>query len=129
MLSATLWCLHGLVVLADYPASAVVVAADRAAASALPALPDNVKLLVLIQNDDEPHALIHTRALAMRDATHFVYLGDSVSSLSAMYRERLANQGAVTINLTRNLPARPARRIPGAIQPIDSILVSLISGD
>jgi len=127
LLTALLWCAtqHCLVTVADEPASAVVVAADRATASAIPPLPVGTQLLVLIQDEDEPDDVIHKRALAMRYATHFVTLNGQESPLSAMYRERLTNHGAVAITLSQCLPVRRGNRHPAAVQSIDSLLAAL----
>lgn len=127
LLTAWLWCAtqHGLVTRAEQPARSVVVAANRATASAIPPLPVGTKLLVLIQHEDEPDDVVHQRALAMRHATHFVILSGQETPLSAMYRERLANQGAVAITLNQHGPVRRGSRHPAAVQPIDSLLAAL----
>lgn len=114
-----------LIASAHEPASAVVVAANRTTASAIPSLPAGAKLLVLIQDDDEPEDAIHNRALAMRNATHFVTLSGQETPLSAMYRERLTNQGAVAITLSRHLPLRRGNRHPVAAAPVNSLLAAL----
>lgn len=127
LLTAWLWCATQPVIVscADEPARAVVVAADRATASAIPPLPVGTQLLVLLQDDDEPEDAIHQRALAMRHATFFVILSGQETPLSAMYRERLTNQGAVAITLSQRGPVRRGNRHPAAAQPIDSLLAAL----
>ncbi len=127
--AATLWCFTCLVTWADEPASAVVVASDWATASALPSLPVSTKLLVLFQDKDEAEEVIHTRALTMRHATHFIYLSGQESLLSAMYRERMTNQGAIAINLEKNATGRRMLRAPVAAGPIDALLATLSNQD
>lgn len=87
-------------VIAENPADGLsLVVADDVTASLLPPLAGDAKLCVLLRGDDEPEEVVHSRAFKLRLATHFIYRSESESPLSAIYRERLRNHGAVVIDL------------------------------
>ncbi|TWT96587.1 hypothetical protein [Neorhodopirellula pilleata] len=76
-----------------------VVLADHVAASSMPPLPPGTPAAVLIEHDDDDVGIIEARAIAMRHATHFVYVPRNETPLSAMYRQRLTAQGAIPVAL------------------------------
>ena len=87
-------------VIAEDPSEGLsLVVADDVTASLLPPLTGDAKLCVLLRGDDEPEQVVHSRAFKLRLATHFIYRSESESPLSAIYRERLRNHGAVVIDL------------------------------
>jgi hypothetical protein len=92
-------CLANPVVVAGEPAQVLIVAADRPTAAVIPPLTKNARLGVLNQDENEPFDAINARALSMRYATHFIHASDLGSTLSAIFRERFVNQGAVAIDL------------------------------
>lgn len=87
-------------VIAEDPAGVLsLVVADDVTASLLPPLAEDAKLCVLLRGDDESDEVVHSRAFKLRLATHFIYRSECESPLSAIYRERLQNHGAVVIDL------------------------------
>ncbi|QDV45852.1 hypothetical protein Enr13x_57550 [Stieleria neptunia] len=87
-------------VLADEPAETVVAVSDWRAASLLRSFSFNTTATdVLVQNDGDDYQTANSREIAMRRATHVVYLGGDESLLSRMFRERLMMQGARPIDL------------------------------
>ena len=99
-IAAAVACLPHSIVVAQGPfAPLSVVVPDKATASLLPALPNGSRLGVLLRNENESEEVVHSRAFKLRFATHFVYCSECESPLSAIYRERLQNHGAVVIDL------------------------------
>jgi hypothetical protein len=101
--------------LADEPSDAVIAVSDWRAASWLAKLPPTTATEVLLQNDDEDYAIVNSRAIATKHATHVVYLGGDESLLSQMFRERLTMQGARPVDLRIMRPART--RLQAASHP------------
>lgn len=97
---------------AEEPTRLLVVAEDPRVAAMLPPLPEHVTLAVLIESRDEAFDAIDARALKMRHAHFFVYLSDLESTVSAIFRERLQNHGAVAIDLRTVLRTSRCGRVP-----------------
>ncbi len=125
LFTTTLWCLSSLIASAADPGAVMVVASDHRTAASLPPLPTSARLVVLIQDHDEPEQAVHARALAMRHATHFVYVGGQESLLSAMYRERLTTHGTIAIDLRKHLSHRLSLPATEATQSMDSLIATL----
>src|SRR6056297_1291086 len=125
VIAVALYCSPQFVAVAAEPSAAVVVVSDRATAVSLPPLPSGFKVVVLIQQEGEPDEVIHARALAMRDATHFVYHGGREPLLSAMYRERFVTHGATAIDLRKHLSRQRLRSIPSSRPSVDTFLATL----
>lgn len=106
------------------PAVLSVVLADQLTASSMPPLPPGTTAVVLIEHQDDDARTIEARAIAMRHATHFVYVPGRETPLSAMYRQRLTAQGATPIAL----PAPPRLRSPSIrsqpLPTLDSLLAN-----
>jgi len=98
---ALLVCIH-LWSLAGEPGSIVVVVPDPHMAAEVSAAIPGVRVAVLQVHPGEPDEVIHARAIALRNATHFVFDRSNESLRLAMFRERLQMQGAVAI------PIRPS---------------------
>ena len=99
-LAGAIACLMHCIVVAGEPfAQLSVVVADDATASLLPPLRQDARLSVLFPNKRESIEVIDSRALKLRFATYFVYCSGCETPISAMYRERLQNHGAVVIDL------------------------------
>jgi len=94
------------------PTSLTVVVPDRAIASLLPPLPEGSTVCVLVRNGTEREDVIHSRAFKMRLATHFIHCSHCESHMTAIYRERLQNHGAMVIDLR----SFPRSKLPGLLQ-------------
>jgi len=91
---------------ADDPPVAVIAVSDWRAASWLADPLPTATTKVLLQSDGEDYGTVNARALAIRHATHVIYLGGDESLLSRMFRERLVMQGARPIDLRTMQPPR-----------------------
>lgn len=103
--TAMVFLLPSTVIAAEPLARLSVVVPDDVTAALLPPLPKEAKLGVLVHDASEPMEATHSRAFKLRFATHFVYCSGSESTLTAIYRERLQNHGAVAIDLRSLSPS------------------------
>ncbi len=86
----------------------LVVVPDPALATEVTARIPGVRVAVLQIHPAEPDTIINERALALRNATYFLFDESNDSPRAAMFRERLQSQGVMVINF-RQL------RIPAAL--------------
>jgi hypothetical protein len=107
---------------------AAVIVSDQVAASMLSSLPtgSGSVICVLQQRMHEPDEVIDARALALRDATHYIYHSEYESLRSAMYRQRLQAHGAIAVDLREHLPRHQRMMAPASKHPKKS-LVTLLS--
>ena len=106
LLVTAISCLSQLKATAEEPCRLFVAVPDASTAALLPPLPKGARLSVLTHKEEEAEETIHARAHGLRFATHFVYCSGCEAPLSAIYRERLQNHGAVVIDLRTILTSR-----------------------
>jgi hypothetical protein len=117
--------MHPTLAAAAEPARLLVVVENHHVAATLPPLPDEAAVAILIEHEGEPFDAINARALKMRGASHVIYSGGCESLLSAIFRERLQNHGAVAIDVRTHCPTRRFDR-PHWARPAPRSLVKLL---
>ena len=121
-LVALVACLLRTSAVAEEPPALLIVAADQHTKSLIRPLPTGARLVVLIHDENEAFEAVDSRALAVRFATHVVYDSRRETTLSAIYRERLQNHGAIPIDLrVASKKARPNQK------PVSRPFASLIA--
>ncbi len=112
------------------PTSLTVVVPDGTIASLLPPMPEGSTVCVLVRNGAEREDVIHSRAFKMRLATHFIHCSNCESHMTAIYRERLQNHGAIVIDLRTfprsKLPVLLQAQVQSASKTSDGLSLSYL---